>query len=223
MTQHRPTHYQILGVDTKVSAKEIKAAYRLLAKSHHPDLEYASEEKRSESTEQMMRLNEAYETLKDVRKRSEYDTTIGANGASRRPKVTLDTSDTDESRELFLRRHFHPSRSGIVKIIGKYQAQLMKLSQDIYDDELVAEFDLYLDDVEKNLRNASNAFTNNPAPPSLIPAVLMMRHSIAQAADGLEETRRFCQNYDYTHLTLADSLFKIAVDLSKKSLQLTRI
>jgi hypothetical protein len=50
----------------------------------------------------------------------------------------------------------------------------------------------------------------------------MMRYGIAQAADGLEEMRRFCQNYDYDHLTMAENLFRIALDLSRQAQRLAR-
>lgn len=50
----------------------------------------------------------------------------------------------------------------------------------------------------------------------------MMRYSIAQAVDGLEEARRFCQNYDYNHLHMAGNLFKESNELSRKALQLTK-
>jgi hypothetical protein len=50
----------------------------------------------------------------------------------------------------------------------------------------------------------------------------MMRYAIAQAADGLEEMKRFCQNYDYDHLSMAGNLFREYADLSKKALYLSR-
>lgn len=222
MAKQKLTHYELLGVETSVSQKEIKAAYRNLVKSSHPDLEYQDQSKRTESTLQMKRLNEAYETLKDARRRAEYDVTIGANGQRRSPKIKFDKSDTQEARESFLKRIFHPSRSTLVKVLGKYHHELKKLSEDIFDDGLVADFETYLDSLEGALRKASNAFSSEKEPSSLEPAVRMMRHSIAQAVDGLDETRQFCKNYNYDHLAMADNLFKISVDLSRNALQLTR-
>lgn len=216
------THYELLGVGENVTQKEIKDAYRALVKSSHPDIDYQNAGKRNEATRQMTRLNEAYETLKDKRRRAEYDASIGINGQRRNPKVKLDEHDTVESRERFLKRIFHPARSTMVKVLGKYRHELKKLSEDIFDDALVAEFDKYLDSVENALRKAADAYSSEKAPSSLEPAVHMMRHAIAQAVDGLDETRQFCQNYNYDHLTMADNLFKISVDLSRNALQLTR-
>ncbi len=221
MAKQKLTHYELLGVESSVSLKEIKAAYRNLAKSNHPDLDYQDQGKRNEATLQMIRLNEAYETLKDKRRRAEYDVIIGA-GQRRSPKIKLDASDTQESRERFLKRIFHPSRSNMVKVLGKYRHELKKLSEDIFDDVLVADFESYLDNLETALRRASEALSSELPPASLEPAVRMMRHSIAQAVDGLDETRQFCQNYNYDHLSMADNLFKISVDLSRNALQMSR-
>ena len=67
-------YYDTLGVPRTATDKEIKAAYRKLARQHHPDANKghkASEEKFKE-------LGEAYEVLKDPQKRSRYDA-LGAN------------------------------------------------------------------------------------------------------------------------------------------------
>jgi curved DNA-binding protein CbpA len=173
----------------------------------------------------MRRLNEAYETLKDRGKRAEYDSTIGGNGARLRELdqfQILHPSDTDEIRERYLRQIFHPSRHGIIKLLNKYHQQLVILSQDIYDDRLIEEFEKYGDDIEHALAKASRELSSVQTPASLVPAELMMRYAIAQAFDGLEEIRFFCRNYDYDHLGMAENLFKESNDLSRKALQLTR-
>jgi len=66
-------YYEILGVPRAASEKDIKAAYRKLARQFHPDLhpgDKAAEERFKE-------INEAYEVLSDPAKRRKYDT-LGA-------------------------------------------------------------------------------------------------------------------------------------------------
>ncbi len=64
-------YYELLGVDRKATDKEIKAAYRKLARKWHPDLHPAAEKKEAE--EKFKKINEAYEVLKDPEKRKRYD------------------------------------------------------------------------------------------------------------------------------------------------------
>ncbi len=62
-------HYAVLGLDRDCSALQIRDAYRLLAKRHHPDLNANSEEARMRTEE----LNAAYEILSDPVRRRAYD------------------------------------------------------------------------------------------------------------------------------------------------------
>jgi len=62
-------YYRTLGVDKKASEKEIKRAYRDLAKIHHPDRNPG--DKKAE--EKFKEINEAYQVLSDPEKRSRYD------------------------------------------------------------------------------------------------------------------------------------------------------
>lgn len=58
-------YYSILGVNRSASSDEIKQAYRRLASQHHPD--------KGGSKEEFQRVQEAYETLGNEQKRSQYD------------------------------------------------------------------------------------------------------------------------------------------------------
>ena len=62
-------YYQILGVDKKATEKEIKQAFRRLARKHHPDVNPND----SGAEERFKEINEAYEVLSDPEKRRKYD------------------------------------------------------------------------------------------------------------------------------------------------------
>jgi curved DNA-binding protein len=62
-------YYKILGVDKNASEKEIKSAYRKLARQHHPDVN--PDDPKAEAL--FKDINEAYEVLGDKEKRSKYD------------------------------------------------------------------------------------------------------------------------------------------------------
>lgn len=62
-------YYAILGVHRKDSAKEIKKAYRKLARKYHPDVNPAD----SAAAAKFQDINEANEVLSDPEKRKQYD------------------------------------------------------------------------------------------------------------------------------------------------------
>lgn len=70
-----PEYYDILGVKTDASPDEIKKSYIRLVKKYHPDTHQG--DKKSE--DKLKRINEAYDVLKDLAKRAEYDY-FGING-----------------------------------------------------------------------------------------------------------------------------------------------
>ncbi len=61
--------YEILGVQKTDSANAIRAAYRKLAKKHHPDLNPGN----AEAEERFKEISAAYELLSDADKRARYD------------------------------------------------------------------------------------------------------------------------------------------------------
>jgi len=67
-----PDHYATLGLDRRCTAEQIRAAFHLLAKQHHPDVNQSSRE----SVVRLQELNAAYETLSDPSRRRAYDRTL---------------------------------------------------------------------------------------------------------------------------------------------------
>ena len=67
-------YYKTLGVSKTASEKDVKGAYRKLARKYHPDVNPGDKSSESKFKE----INEAYEVLGDPEKRKKYDE-LGAN------------------------------------------------------------------------------------------------------------------------------------------------
>jgi len=66
------SHYQILGIPETADLRQIKAAYRSMAKRFHPDTNSGSEA----AAELFRQLTEAYRVLSDEQLRKVYDRTL---------------------------------------------------------------------------------------------------------------------------------------------------
>ena len=62
-------YYEILGIGREAAQKEIKQAYRKLARKYHPDVNPGD----GSAEARFKRINEAYEVLSDPGKRKKYD------------------------------------------------------------------------------------------------------------------------------------------------------
>src|SRR5262249_51793552 len=63
-------YYHVLGVPKTAAEKDIKSAYRKLARKWHPD---ANPDNPHEAEEKFKEIQEAYEVLSDPEKRRKYD------------------------------------------------------------------------------------------------------------------------------------------------------
>src|SRR5262249_1810488 len=64
-----PDFYSVLGLSRRANSEDIKAAYRILAKGSHPDLNRSDRE----AEQRIQDINRAYETLGDPERRTAYD------------------------------------------------------------------------------------------------------------------------------------------------------
>jgi molecular chaperone DnaJ len=67
------THYEVLGVDRDASTADIRAAFRRLARAHHPDTSTSG------STDSLATVNEAWRVLGDPVLRRAYDRSLEAS------------------------------------------------------------------------------------------------------------------------------------------------
>src|SRR5688500_3992912 len=72
-TQRIPDPYATLGVGREATASQLRAAYRRLAKRYHPDV-HAS----AQASEDMKRVNRAWEILSSPSRRAQYDASVAA-------------------------------------------------------------------------------------------------------------------------------------------------
>ncbi len=68
-TTAKNDYYDLLGVAKKASAKDIRTAFRKLARKYHPDLNPGDKS----AEEKFKQLQEAYDVLSDLKKRQMYD------------------------------------------------------------------------------------------------------------------------------------------------------
>ena len=61
--------YDVLGVSRSASDKEVKQAFRRLARKYHPDVNPGD----AQAEERFKEINRAYEVLSDADKRKKYD------------------------------------------------------------------------------------------------------------------------------------------------------
>ena len=94
----RPNHYATLGLDSHCSSEQIRAAYRVLARQHHPDVNGNS----SAAHYHTQALNAAYEILSDTELRREYDESLAA-AAKQKPAARATSRRQHFSQDVFLR------------------------------------------------------------------------------------------------------------------------
>jgi molecular chaperone DnaJ len=68
-TTTKQDYYELLGVPRKSTVKEIRGAYRKLARKYHPDLNPGDKS----AEEKFKQIQEAYDVLSDAKKRQMYD------------------------------------------------------------------------------------------------------------------------------------------------------
>ena len=96
MKNSTPDHYATLGLHRRCSDAQIRAAYRTLAKQHHPDVNGGSHAAQARTQE----LNAAYEILSDPARRAEYDEEMVS--AEKSPAPTKKNSGGNIAKEVHL-------------------------------------------------------------------------------------------------------------------------
>ena len=101
-------HYEILGIASNASSREITFAYRKLALQYHPD-----RNKTPLANDMMLRINTSYSILSDPNKRREYD-------ASRnKTEIQYSKYDTKEKKDIFNESDAKKGKRGQSRSVGR--------------------------------------------------------------------------------------------------------
>ncbi len=213
-------YYQTLEVDQKATQGEIKQAYRNLVKQFHPDTQ-----RDTANHEKIVLLNCAYETLSDPQRRRSYDRQLFSphrhESFVQRQQRTSQAQERYRSQYKTGREHdthlstwfkevYQPVNQLISVILNSLESEIEELSADPFDDELMTDFQDYLEDCRSRLNQAQQAFTSQPNPTKVAQTATSLYYCLNQLSDGIEELQRFTLSYDEYYLNIGRELFRIA-------------
>jgi molecular chaperone DnaJ len=220
-------YYQTLEVSQKATQKEIKQAYRRLAKCCHPDLNSKTVNK-----EKIIEVNAAYEILGDPQRRRSYDRQLRSGYSEdsfiRREQRTAQAQESyqrarkkereaDDRQIRWVREVYLPVSKLINSIIKPLDAEIENLSGDPFDDELMSLFQNYLEDCRNNLDRAQKIFSSQPNPSKLASVAASVYYCLDRVSDGIKELEWYTYNYDDSYLHTGKELFRIATSLHRES------
>jgi molecular chaperone DnaJ len=216
-------HYHTLQVLPDATSGEIKQAYRRLVKQFHPDSQASTDR------EQIIRINAAYEILKDTANRRSYDRQLNASKVQstsvNSPKSDRPSAQTglrtprkrgraaDEQVQTWLQQVYQPINQLLANILDSLDDQIDELAADPFDDELLEGFQNYLQNCRDFLKEAQSIFRSMPNPPIVASAAAHLYYCLNNLGDGLDELNYFPLNYDDRYLHVGQELFRIAANL----------
>jgi molecular chaperone DnaJ len=226
-------YYDTLDITPAATQAEIKQAYRRLAKKYHPD-----SNQETADHDQITKINAAYEVLGDPQRRQTYDQqlsysfhrgAVGVSGqtsgnrqqrtaaAQQQHRQRQTGYDSDEQLQLWLSYVYQPVNRLLYQIIDPLPDQIDDLAADPFDDDLLAEFQDYLDDCRDLLQQAQRTFNSVPNPANVASVAAHVYYCLNQVGDGIEELERFTTSYDDHYLHTGQELFRIAIGLRREA------
>lgn len=225
-------HYQTLNISPQATQAEIKKAYRRLAKQFHPD-----SNQETASHDRITRINAAYEVLGDPQSRQSYDRELQDQdrleaagfyqeplsreertaAAQRRYQQRQTGQTADEEIELWTQQVYVPVNRVLAQILRSLDDQIDDLAADPFDDELMGDFQDYLEDCRDSLGRAQRSFQSRPNPSTLAGVAAHLYYCLNQVGDGIEELNLFTLNYDEDYLHTGQEMFRIAEGLRREA------
>ncbi|MCU0547130.1 MAG: DnaJ domain-containing protein [Oscillatoriaceae cyanobacterium Prado104] len=213
-------HYKTLNVNPTATQAEIKQAYRRLAKLLHPD-----SNSQTAGHDEIVRLNAAYEILGDPQQREFYDRQLSADSkqqvqaAQKARRYQQTGREADLQVELWVNRVYKPVNRMLNSILKPLKKEIDCLSADPFDDELIEDFQSYIEASREFLKKAQDFLRSMPNPSNLAGVAAHLYYCIHRVSDGIEELHLFTLNYDDRHLHTGQELFRIAAGLRREAQQ----
>lgn len=216
LSTDRHTHYHTLGVNHQAGQSDIKRAYRKLVKQFHPDCN-----RDLTNHDRIAAINVAYEILSNPQARATYDRTLGiakpkapnaenfANGRAARST----SLDEDRKLELWIKQVYAPISDLLEEILDAIDEQIDELAADPYDDELMGNFQDYIDECRGSFTKAQILFRAMPNPVSVASVATHLYHCLSVLGDGIEELNYFTLNFDDRHLHTGQEMWRIAEEM----------
>lgn len=229
-----PTHYETLNLKPNASQDEIKQSYRRLAKLFHPDSNQTVQ-----NHDRIAGINAAYEILSDPQRRRSYDRELSYGMHSPSPFDEQDIRasrqqrtataqrayrqrhktgrDSDEELQLWMMRVYQPVNRLLCQILKPLRDQIDDLAADPFDDELLEDFQFYLETCREKLQLAQSYFSSMPNPATVAGVAAHLYYCLSQVGDGIDELERFTYSYDDHYLHTGQELFRIAGGLRREA------
>jgi molecular chaperone DnaJ len=230
-----PTHYELLEVPFGATTAEIKQSFRRLAKIFHPD-RHTNSTQQAQFLKKFQVISAAYEVLSDDHQRRVYDQTLrygsNTNQTSRADRTEAAQKQYRQNRQKdpqredtldeWVKRVYTPINKILNDIIKPIRAQIKALSADPFDDELMDNFNTYIEESQDGLEKARSLIAKMPNPPMAATVSANLYYCMSQVGDALNELEFFTQNYDETYLHDGFEMFRIAEDLRREAMSEAR-
>ncbi|MEM9770192.1 MAG: DnaJ domain-containing protein [Cyanobacteria bacterium P01_D01_bin.73] len=217
--------YAVLQITADATAAEIKSAYRNLVKRHHPDINGPSS-----NHDQIARINAAYEVLGDEQRRRQYDAYLRhpfsqyfpnpeqeqrdraqrTRTATRQYQQRKTGQSTDADLDQWIKLVYRPINRLIDTLTDSLEGEIVELSADPFDDELMEKFCEYLDKCGDRLSQARHSLASMPNPSVVAGVAAHLYYCLERIGDGLDELAYFPMNYDETRLHAGQEMFRTA-------------
>ncbi len=190
-------YYEELGLKKNATKIEIKSAYRLLAKKYHPDT--------GGNQEKFLAIKIAWETLNDPQRKALHDKYLFNNEnlfnnyeeslSLKLKNKNNNSANKDNNIKYWIKNTYDPINKVITQIIKPLNNEIKQLSADPYDEELMDNFCLYLNESRKKIDKASSLFKSQLVPSSISSIGLDLYHCFSHVEDALDELDRYTQGY----------------------------